>query len=276
MIQMDVRTGDVAANLVRAGQMLEEAAGRDPDVVVLPEMWNTGFAFADLSSLGRDALPASLELLTRFAGRTGACLFGSMPEVSGGLVHNTMFYIDGKGAVLGRYRKIHLFPLMDEDKHMAPGEEVCVFEMPGARVGTCICYDLRFPELTRRQAEGGASIVVISAQFPSPRLSHWEILIKARAIENQLYVAAANRVGRSGGLEFFGNSMVVDPWGEVIARGGEGEEVITADLLTEKVDEVREKLPSLSQRKPEIYARNPAGSLPQSSGRTSMQFGRDV
>ena len=142
---------------------------------------------------------------------------------------------------------------MNEEKHLVAGNHVGQFELEGVQAGMMICYDIRFPELTRKLALGGAKVLFIPAEWPHPRLHHWRTLLMARAIENQMYIVACNRVGVSEGTEFFGHSIIIDPWGEIIAEGSEDEMIITAELDLGLVDQVRQRIPVFEDRRPQLY-----------------------
>ena len=119
--------------------------------------------------------------------------------------------------------------------------------------GVCICYDIRFPEMARSLALSGAKVLFVSAEWPHPHLHHWRTLLMARAIENQMYVVACNTVGESGDTSFFGHSMIIDPWGEIVVEGGEGEEIVIGEVSISLVDEIRSRIPIFEDRRPEIY-----------------------
>jgi len=141
-----------------------------------------------------------------------------------------------------------LFPLMNEDMYLTPGTGPVTFATPWGKVGLGICYDLRFPEFFLPYALDDISLVLLPAEWPHPRLHHWRTLLQARAIENQLFVAACNRVGRSGETHFFGHSMVISPWGEVLLEAGEQEVLLTTEVDLDRVREARTRLPVLQSR----------------------------
>jgi predicted amidohydrolase len=143
---------------------------------------------------------------------------------------------------------------MEEEKFLTSGDQIGSLDIEGIPAGVMICYDIRFPELARTLALAGAQILFVPAEWPHPRLHHWRTLLMARAIENQMFVVACNRVGISGKTEFFGHSMIIDPWGEIIAEGGEQEEIISASLQMSDVKQVRNKIPVFDDRRPEIYS----------------------
>ena len=252
--QMDVKFGDLAANLATVTRMTEEAKRRGSDAVIFPELWSTGY---DLTRAGKYASPITSGLfadLSALAARTGIFILGStLSSLGENKFGNTLTVFSPEGKLLADYSKIHLFRLMDEEKYLTAGDKPILVDIPFGRAGLAICYDLRFPELFRGYALSGAEMVFLPAEWPHPRLSHWQTLVRARAIENQIFMVAVNRVGRDASNEFFGHSMVVDPWGEILAEGGEGEELITVELDPLKVQDARRKIPILQDRRPDVY-----------------------
>ena len=183
---------------------------------------------------------------------------GTSPEPAGPdrLSNSSVLYApDGRRA--GVYGKAHLFSFMGEDRHMVPGASLCLADTPWGATGLAVCYDVRFPELFRTYALRGAKLVLLPAAFPHPRLEHWRVLVRARAIENQMFVAAVNQVGTEelsgGAVTYFGNSMIVDPWGVIVAEAGEEEALVTAAIDTGMADEVRAKMRVLEDRRPDLY-----------------------
>jgi predicted amidohydrolase len=181
-------------------------------------------------------------------------IVGSTLSALGGEKYgNTLTVFSPQGRMLAEYSKIHLFRLMQEEKYLTAGNQPVCVDLPFGRAGLAICYDLRFPELFRGYALAGADLVFLPSEWPRPRLSHWQTLVRARAIENQIFMVAVNRVGRDTANEFFGHSLVVDPWGEILTEGGEGEELITVEIDPLKVQEARRKIPILQDRRPDVY-----------------------
>jgi len=167
-------------------------------------------------------------------------------------VYNTLVWYSPEGELAGSYRKVHLFSPTREDEFFIAGDEVKTVRTGEATTGGLLCFDIRFPEIARRLVLEGAQILYVAAQFPHPRAEHWEILLRARAIENQVWVVAANRVGKSGELEYFGKSMIIDPWGEIVAAEDEEREaVVTERIDLDKVDRVREMIPC--RRRSDLY-----------------------
>ncbi len=251
-IQFTVSQGDLDANLDYVRGAVARVAEQGARLAVLPEMWSTGFAYKTLNELAERTASVTDELC-ELSARHKLVLIGSQPEPAGdGRVFNTVHVIDN-GQVVARYRKLHLFSLLGEDKAFKGGDSWCLAETSLGKIGIIICYDLRFPELSRRLALEGARVICVPAQWPKPRQEHWRTLLRARAIENQLYVVSCNACGIIGKLDFFGMSMVIDPKGEVLADAGEQPGEITAPLDWQAMDDWREQIPCFDDRRPSCY-----------------------
>ena len=259
-------TNDTDRNLEAADRLTRAAAADGADLVVLPERLDIRGNAADYAA-GADTLEGRpIAWARQAAAELGIDLIaGSIAErrVGHDRVANTSVHVGPDGEIKAIYRKIHMFDVevggveYRESEHSEPADEIVVSETAGGvGLGLTICYDLRFPELYRILALRGARIVAIPAAFTRVTgEAHWEVLLRARAIENQVFVVAPGQ-GRIPGPEgdSYGNSMIVDPWGEVLARaGGEGEAFVAADLDLARQDEIREKLPSLANRVPGAY-----------------------
>lgn len=256
LAQVDVLLGDWEANLKQALAFIEEAADRGSDLVILPELWSTGYALDRIGELSHHTEVILAELCGLAKRHSLWLIPGSLLESGEEGVYNTAFVISETGKVISRYRKVHLFPLMEEDKYMEAGRERIVADTPWGKVGLMICYDLRFPELARSLALDGARLLVIPAEWPGARQEHWRTLLRARAIENQTFVAGVNRVGGSGELEFLGSSAIIDPWGQTVVEGGSSPVLITAEIDLSMVEEVRQKVPCFRDRVPSLYRVN--------------------
>jgi omega-amidase len=253
LAQIDIALADPEANLKKADLWTAEAARRGSEVVVFPEMWTTGFEWPKLRQLSTqsEAVVAEVAALAR---KHQVWLNGSLLAVDEtGQPANTSIFFDPTGQVAGLYRKVHLFGLMDEDRYLAAGQRLTTVETPWGQSGLAICYDLRFPELFRTYALQGVTIVYLPAEWPHPRLAHWQTLLRARAIENQMYMVGVNRVGRDSASEFFGHSAIIDPWGNAVMEGGESELLLTATIETDVVTEVRRKITVFKDRRPGLY-----------------------
>ncbi len=251
---MQIKLARVEDNLETAERMISDASARDAQLIILPELWSTGY---DLENAGdyADELGAGMFAeLSNTARDYALAVFGSILERQGDQFMNCAAYYDAEGGLAGVYRKIHLFRLFNEHKWLAEGEAPTTIDMPSGPAGLSICYDLRFPELFRRYAvEHGAKLILICAEWPLARVEHWRALLIARAIENQCFVAATNSCGDTGGTIFGGHSMIVDPWGHVIAEAGEDECLLTADIDLDEVDRVRAAIPVFEDRRPDAY-----------------------
>ena len=222
--QMQIKLARVEDNLAAAEGLIGEAAASNADLVVLPELWSTGY---DLENAGdyADELGAGMfAQLSETARLNSIAVFGSLLERRGGQIMNCATYHDANGSLGAVYRKIHLFRLFDEHKWLGEGETPATLAFPWGAAGLSICYDLRFPELFRRYAVAqGAKLMLLCAEWPLIRVEHWRTLLIARAIENQCFVVATNSCGETGGTVFAGHSMIIDPWGQVIVEAGEDE-----------------------------------------------------
>jgi predicted amidohydrolase len=253
LAQMDIALGDPAANLAKAAEWTAEAARRGSDLIIFPEMWTTGFDWPNIEKLAlqQDEVLAKIAALAK-AHRVW--LNGSMLALDEtGHPSNTSILFDPNGQPAGLYRKIHLFGLMEEDQYLAGGQHLTAVETPWGQNGLAICYDLRFAEMFRTYALSGVTMVYLPAEWPHPRLSHWCTLLRARAIENQMFMVGVNRVGSDSSSHFFGHSAIIDPWGNTVIEGGETELLLTATIETGMVAEVRAKIPVFKDRRPELY-----------------------
>jgi omega-amidase len=251
--QMHVELGQPEINYQRVRDWTAEAARRGSGLVLFPELWSTGY---DLENWQRHADPLGqgmFERLSALARQHRIAIGGSVLEARDGKAWNSFALFDAEGRLAAAYRKTHLFRLMDEDKWLAPGERLELVEADWGLTGLGICYDLRFPEMFRRYALGGARLVLVPAEWPSRRAGHWQTLLRARAIENQMFVAGCNRVGESKGEHFGGGSAVIDPWGQAVIEAGGAETLLTTQIDLDEVESVRKRIPVFEDRRPEIY-----------------------
>jgi predicted amidohydrolase len=250
---MDIRTGRHEANLARAREFTAQARGAGVDLLVLPELWFHGY---DLERAEKWAAPlgeGGFAHMAALAAEFDLHLAGSTLERHAGGVSNTAALYAPDGALLGSYRKIHLFRLMQEHRYLAPGDHVTLCPTPWGPIGLTICYDLRFPEPLRAMALAGAVLFLVPAQWPVPRLEAWLLLARARAVENELFVAACNRVGRDDQVEFPGRSCIVDPWGHVLVEGDGQERLVISQVDLKEIRKARRYLTVYEDRRPEAY-----------------------
>jgi deaminated glutathione amidase len=263
-IQMNSRE-DKATNIETALRLIDRAASTGARLVALPEIW-TYLGPEEGNRENAEPIPGPLtDLLADRARRHGIYLHaGSYHEVRAGdpRLFNTAVVIGPEGDILGKYSKIHMFDVVldgvasyQESATISPGDEIVTVEIDGVSVGLAICYDLRFPELFRILALRGADVIVLPAAFTmTTGKDHWEILIRARAIENGVYMVAPAQVGAdASGKWCYGRSLIVDPWGTVLATAPDRETVITADLDLAYLAKVRRQVPSLANRMPDRY-----------------------
>ena len=253
LIQIRVDEDESAeARRRRAASLVRDQAGAD--LVVLPELWTTGaFAFDRFATEAEPLHGPTFEAMAKAASDAGVWLHaGSIPERSGaddGPLFNTSLVFSPSGELAAAYRKIHRFGFdRGEAVLMGAGRDLVTVPHPQATLGLGTCYDLRFPELFRGLVDAGAEVLVLPAGWPERRRAHWTLLARARAVENQAFVLACGTAGTHAGVAQAGHSIVVDPWGEVLAEAGPDEEVLTVDLDPARVAATREQFPALKDR----------------------------
>ncbi len=238
-VQFTITLGEPDRNIAEVSRLIDQYQPAPDTLLLLPEMWATGFEYARTVELGRRT-PEILEAMQRMAARHQVYLAGTLtalPE-DGSLPFN-MFFLVGPGGVIGRLPKQHLFSFWQEDRFYQSGQSASLLQTPCGPVGGLVCYDLRFPELARRQVFAGSRLLAVSAQWPLSRLDHWQTLLRARALENQVYVVAANGCGLTGTMEMGGHSMIIGPDGRVLQAAGTEATVIGCPLDNCLVEEQR-------------------------------------
>lgn len=248
-IQLWVGEEDKAQRMERVEALLDQARGSN--LVILPEIWNIGYFSFDLYS--KEAETVQGETARRMSRKAKEHRFylhsGSFVEIEDGLFYNTSLLFDPDGRQIARYRKIHLFGYgSQESQILSRGKEVVVVETDLGKIGLCTCYDLRFPELFRVMLDQGAEIFLVASGWPYPRLEHWLMFNRVRAIENSAYLISSNCVGKMRGFQFCGHSMIVDPWGTILASGGDEECIVRAEIDLQKVSSVRSEFPAVKDR----------------------------
>jgi predicted amidohydrolase len=249
---------DRAANLDRAEHLAREAAGRGARLIVLPEVFAWRGPRADEAGIAEPIPGPTTERFATLARTLAIHLCaGSLLERAPGetRAYNTSCLFDPRGVLLARYRKLHLFDVdlpgrvsVRESAARAPGDEVIAVPTELGMLGLSVCYDLRFPELYRRLVRAGAEVLLVPSAFTFPTgAAHWEVLCRARAIENQCYLLAPDQTGTSPhGFADYGESLIVDPWGRVLARASDGEGVVMAEVDRAYLARVRRELPALT------------------------------
>ena len=254
-IQMDMAFAKPDDNFAKAKSLICDAMKENPDVIVLPETWNTGFFpkenLAELADCDCERVKREIgELAKQYHVNIVA---GSVANIRDGKVYNTATVFDRDGKCIASYDKTHLFTPMGEDNYFTAGDRLCRFQLDGKDCGLIICYDIRFPELTRSLALQGLDMLFMVSQWPNVRTFHLRTLTTARAIENQMFLVCCNSCGSAGQTVYGGNSAIIDPWGETHALAGEKEELLSADCDFTVVDGIRGSIPVLRDRRPTIY-----------------------
>jgi len=256
LAQMAIVPGEPGQNEATARAMAAEAAAQGANLLLLPELWATGY---DLDRANTYAAPLDHGAFAQMAGLARAhrlYVAGTALEANpSGRPFNTAALYGPDGERVGAYRKVHLWAPLGEVEHMTAGDALPTFDLPWGRVALAICYDLRFPELWRCYTDAGAQLILIPAEWPVRRVEHWRLLLRARAVENQLFVVGCNRAG--GGADapdpFGGHSAAVDPWARVWVEGGTEPGLFLATLDLDEVARARRLLPFLQDRRPEVY-----------------------
>lgn len=254
-LQMDMLLAKPEENFSHAAELVKRAMENKPDVLVLPETWNTGFfPRENLQALcdrdGSRVRQVFGALAERYQVNIVA---GSVSNVRGSKVYNTAMVFDRTGACIASYDKTHLFTPMGEDNYYTPGDRLCTFVLDGVKCGLIICYDVRFPELTRSLTVPGLDMLFVVSQWPKVRTFHLRSLTTARAIENQMFLVCCNSCGTAGQTVYGGNSAIIDPWGETVALAGETEEILTADCDLQILTNIRGSIPVFRDRRPSLY-----------------------
>ena len=252
LVQMEIIEKNKEANL-RHGLELLRRAVVDHDVVVMPEIWTTGYSLGRLQQEA-EAMDGSLvaELCQLAAASRCSILAGSVPMLKEGKIYNTALAINRQGRLVHAYDKVHLFGLFREEEFFAPGNNFSTFDLDGVCCGTTICYDLRFPELYRHLALQGAQIIFCPAEWPEARGDIWRLLVQARAAEDHIFLVAVNCAGSFKKAPFYGHSLVVGPDGKIIVEAGEGEEILSCELDLDNITRVRTRLNALADVRKEL------------------------
>ena len=253
LAQMHIELAQPDANLETAIGLVKQASAGHSDLILFPELWSSGY---DLKNAEKYILvnASILKVLSGLAVSEKIAIGGSLLENVAGQFYNTFYLIGKDGQVMAKYSKIHLFRLMNEDRWLHGGNQPQMASFPWGLAGMAICYDLRFPELFRHYALENAKLICLPSEWPSVRIQHWKVLLQARAIENQIFVAAVNSVGHTGKETFGGASAIIAPWGEILAEGnGQDESLLSAEVDFDEVERVRQTIPIFQDRRPDLY-----------------------
>lgn len=254
-IQMNMQFCRPEDNFLRVSELVEKAAADQPDVILLPETWNTGFfpkenpeLLADLRGQRTKALLGALAAKHRVN-----IVAGSITDLRDGKLYNTCYVFDREGRCIASYDKMHLFSPMGEDQVYTPGCDLCRFTLDGVSCGVIICYDLRFPELARKLCLEGVDTLFLPSQWPSVRTGQLHTLAAARAMENQVFFVCCNSCGTAGETVFGGRSAIFDPWGTPLVEAGAEETQLTGVCDLADIQKTRSAIPVYHDRRPELY-----------------------
>lgn len=252
-IQFNPEVGSKKDRISKVADKIVESADFNPDLVVLPELWNVGFFNFDEYRSESEKIEDSrtVSKMRELARELKSFIHaGSIIERKDADYFNTSILLDREGEIVGTYRKIHLFGYeSEESKILSPGRDLCVAKTEIGKLGLTTCYDLRFPELYRKLVDQGAEIFLVTSAWPYPRLEHWLMLNRVRAFENQAFLVSSNCVGDVEGGNYLGHSRVVDPWGTVVAGAGFHEYIIKTEIDVREVENSRKDFPALKDKK---------------------------
>ncbi|XP_060564425.1 omega-amidase NIT2-like [Ruditapes philippinarum] len=262
LIQLAV-SASKSDNLARAARLIKEAASKGANIVALPECFNSPYGTSYFPEYAEPIPGPSTETLVRAARENNIYLIGgSIPENDGGKIYNTCTVYDPKGDLIAKHRKVHLFDIeipgkikFKESETLSPGNNFSFFDTPLCRIGIGICYDIRFAEMAQIYAKNGCKLLIYPGAFNmTTGPAHWELLTRARALDNQLYVATVSPArDENASYVAWGHSSAVSPWGEVVATTGHEENIVYADIDLGLVDQVRGQIPISVQRRNDLY-----------------------
>jgi predicted amidohydrolase len=256
--QIDCALGDIPSNIRTIARFAKDAHDAGAEMVVFPEIVDIGYGMDSIRRHATEWTAGAVPAIQQLARNLALGIVCGVSEREGEAIFNSQVVVGPDGKTIVRYRKTHLFTPepVREDTCFTPGREMISFETKGFRFGLTICYDLRFPELFRRLAlDQHVAVFVLSSAWPCPRAHHFRTLAVARAIENQAFFVAANRVGTDAGIRFCGQSVIVDPTGAILASASDSaEELILADLSMETLSTVRAQMPVFEHRRRDLYA----------------------
>ncbi|MDZ7332123.1 MAG: carbon-nitrogen family hydrolase [candidate division KSB1 bacterium] len=257
--QIKCSLGDPLSNLEQIAALTQNAAEKGCHVIVFPEMVDTGYEMSVVREKASSWNDAPFQTIQNIAEQHKIHVIAGISEKEGERIYNSIAAFGPRGEFIGKYRKAHLaaYPPLDEDSCISPGDSLSLFTIGSMTWGFMICYDLRFPELSRSLVLKGAEVLVLCSAWPFPRVGHWDILTRARAIENQVYLIAANRVGNDGMVTFCGSSRIIDPYGVIVASAAEDREaLLIGEINRDNLMAVRNKMPIFQHRRPELYQVN--------------------
>ncbi|MHA1911660.1 MAG: carbon-nitrogen family hydrolase [Candidatus Kariarchaeaceae archaeon] len=247
-IQMDIKLGDIKANISHAEQMISSATKKGANVILLPELFTTGYDLANSRALAEKLDGPTVQWMTKISKENNITLMGSIIEVGDDLPYNTLVVCSPEG-LISSYRKIHLFAPMGEADAFIQGNSLSVLTLSGWKIGLAICYDLRFADMFVQYSNHEIDLLILCAEWPSVRIAHWDALLLARAIESQFYVVACNRVGSDLSNSFGGHSQIITPSGDLISKGSNHEEIVSGIIDLDLVPSSKKSFSIVTDRK---------------------------
>ena len=257
--QIKCSLGDITANIDRLSSLSQKAKEKGSDVIVFPEMVDTGYEMSVIREKASSWDEPPFQSIQNIAAENGIHVICGISERVRDKIYNSAVAFDPRGELLGKYRKAHLaaYPPLDEDSCITPGNTLEIIEIGDMKWGLMICYDLRFPEMSRSLVLNGAEVLVLCSAWPFPRVNHWKLLTCVRAVENQAYFIASNRVGSDGTVTFCGSSCIIDPYGVIVASAAEDQEaLIVGEISKEYLLSVRNRMPIFQHRREDLYQIN--------------------
>ncbi len=266
LLQMNIEVGNVTSNLAKIKSLVSRSVTPEskkfPHIICLPELSTTGFDLHNYKKLA-EKIPGgdTTRFFQKLAKEHSVHLITSVIEQFNESYFNCALIINSSGEIMTKYRKVHLFPLkpmeeadfFDSGDHLGVSNRQTFVEIGGMNVGVLICFDIRYPELSRRLTLEGVNLLIYIAEFPRPRDDVWSVLLQARAMENQIFIAGVNRVGGNNEASFFGKSMVIDPFGNLILEGNDQEQILFTSLDPDRLSEAKSFIPTLDLRRPSQY-----------------------
>ena len=243
--QWNIQDGDIDYNISKLKTFSEKAKAQNADLLQIPEMWYFGYDYDNFKKFGSGLSEGAFKEISQVAKEFQIAVCGTSAKKENNGFYNTMTFVDQFGDIQFAYDKLHLFAPMGEADNFKPGNKIEVGEWEDWTIGLAICYDLRFPELFRKQIIQGAKLILVSAQWPVTRIEHWDLLLRARAIENQAFVVGCNRTGSTEDYTFPGHSAIIAPDGNVMIQADDSEGIWQTEITIDILYNYRKTLPFL-------------------------------
>ncbi|MBU4483910.1 carbon-nitrogen hydrolase family protein [bacterium] len=254
-IQFTPKDNDLKDNLAKIVRLVDKAAKNKPDLILLPEVSDTGYVLKNISELASEYPNESTNTMSSLAQKHSVIIVAGLLEKKEGKIYNNAVIFNRSGKMVAKYSKTHLcdIPPFNETAFVTPGNEIKVFEIEGVVIGLTICFDIRFPEIYRKLTLDGAQLILHQAAFPTIRVATLDAAVKMRAVENQVFVVSANYFGKHGGCKFAGHTQIVAPGGNIIKMAKRKNQIISAKIDLAEVDRHRNAVPVFYRRREDLY-----------------------